>query len=744
MSGARKALIIATGRYDHPSLQQLQAPAADAARLAGVLGDPTIGNFNVDVIRDREAREVSAQVEDLFAEAKFDDVLLLHFSCHGLKSESGHLFFAARDTKPNRLGSSAVSADFVQQCLRLSRCRSVVLLLDCCYGGAFGQGVTVRASGDVHVLENFPADKLGGGRGRAVITASSAMEYAFEGDRLTKDHSQTPSVFTRALVDGLSTGEADRDEDGTVSLNELYDYVYDRVREVNPHQTPSRDIEMSGDFYIAHSRRRRIRPTPLPSDLQAALNDQNMFTRIGAVTELRFRLLADNLPAAAGAYEALATTARDDIKHVSDAARTALDEARLVVERATLDFGQVAIGSEPAPRVLAVDGPPLACTYSIGLSDDWIAAEQTDEGLIVTVATKAPGSWRGEITLSAATGEVVIVSVVVTVASAAIPQPPPRESTLPPVAGRTSTDEARPESNSGPPGLHAPRDEKVPTRRRSPFQARNLAPSRRKPKTSEGALPREGHWAIAAGVPLLLGVILSDLSLMAPSATWIGIAIVSFALAAGGGVLANIDSTRHIGRGMALGALATFIWWPVFLFSGESYYHFEGRTHLLTLVATAFLLRNAVLTRRLYGPEARIFQPRFPTRPLAWIIIAVGVGGCVSLAIFTVSYSDREFLRAELFLPSSLYLMVMTICVPVYVAVATPNRLGAGILAAWAVGACSIFYLYDTVDFDAAAGDYALLLFAISLAAEFFLAVILGWRSRSFEGPSQGPRNSSA
>ena len=92
-------------------------------------------------------------------------MLLLHFSCHGLKSESGELFFAARNTRPNRLGSTAVSADFVQRCMRASRSRSIVLLLDCCYGGAFAEGVAVRAAGDVNVLDSFPA------RGWAVVAA---------------------------------------------------------------------------------------------------------------------------------------------------------------------------------------------------------------------------------------------------------------------------------------------------------------------------------------------------------------------------------------------------------------------------------------------------------------------------------------------------------------------------------------------------------------------------------------------
>ena len=60
-----------------------------------------------------------------------------------------------------------------------------------------------------------------GGRGRAVITASSAMEYAFEGDELTDASEPAPSVFTSALVHGLETGDADLDQDGLVALDEL-------------------------------------------------------------------------------------------------------------------------------------------------------------------------------------------------------------------------------------------------------------------------------------------------------------------------------------------------------------------------------------------------------------------------------------------------------------------------------------------------------------------------------------------
>ena len=272
VAGSRTALIVANDSYDHEGLKQLQAPAADAEALAGVLGDRRIGGFDVRVVRNEPAHVIEVKIEDLFSESRSDDVLLLHFSCHGLKSDSGELFFAARNTRPDRLGSTAIPADFVQRCMRASRSRSIVLLLDCCYGGAFGQGVTVRAGGDVNVLDSFPGGRLGGGRGRAVITASSAIEYAFEGDQLADEQSRRPSVFTSALVEGLATGDADRDQDGWVSLNELYEYVFDRVREQNPHQTPSRDVEMEGEFYLARRSRPVTIPSPLPVELQQVVD----------------------------------------------------------------------------------------------------------------------------------------------------------------------------------------------------------------------------------------------------------------------------------------------------------------------------------------------------------------------------------------------------------------------------------------------------------------------------------------
>jgi len=444
VDGRRRALIVANDEYDHEGLRHLRSPAADAEALGRVLGDGQIGAFDVRTVRNEPSYVIQTHIEDLLAESQPDDVLLLHFSCHGLKSESGELFFAARNTRPNRLSSTAISADFVRRCMQTSRSRSVVLLLDCCYGGAFSKGVAVRSSGDANVLDSFPGNRVGGGRGRAVITASNSIEYAFEGDELADDHSRRPSVFTTALVEGLASGDADRDEDGWVSLNELYDYVFDRVRAQTPHQTPSRDVEMQGELYLARSRRRRIKPQPIPADLQAAMTDASMFSRLGAVSELRSRLLSDNLPAAVGAHEALAEIAGTDIQYVAEPAQAALREATLRPSATELRFEPVQQGADRPHLVVRLLGPPVARICTPHASDDWIHVEETDGGFDISVDTRITGT--GTLNLKGPTGE---LDLPVTLTVLPAPTAPPVVD-VPPATAPAAVAESVPAAREAP------------------------------------------------------------------------------------------------------------------------------------------------------------------------------------------------------------------------------------------------------------------------------------------------------
>lgn len=325
MDGSRVALVIANDQYADPGLSRLSAPASDAAALADVLGDPAVGGFDVRVLRNESAQAIRFAVEDFFADRSPEDLLLLHFSCHGLKNAAGELFLAVADTKPTRLASTAVAADFVNRQMADSRAQRIALFLDCCYGGAFPRGLVVRAAGEAQVRDAFAGqDGVGGGRGRVVVTASSAMEYAFEGEKLASG-TPKPSVFTSAVVDGLLSGDADKDRDGWVGLTELVGYVTDRIRRVTPNQNPQMwTFGSQGELLIARSG--RITPATLAPELLAAMESPLPATRFGVVDYLHERLLDPDPGQALAAWQALNEMTSDDSRKVSEAARRSLTD----------------------------------------------------------------------------------------------------------------------------------------------------------------------------------------------------------------------------------------------------------------------------------------------------------------------------------------------------------------------------------------------------------------------------------
>src|SRR5262249_48445849 len=72
------------------------------------------------------------------------------------------------------------------------------------------------------------------------------------------------SVFTRTLVEGLSSGEADFDGDGLVSVQNLYDYIHQEIAIPGSHQTPTiSTVGQEGSIYLASASHRKSRPGPL-------------------------------------------------------------------------------------------------------------------------------------------------------------------------------------------------------------------------------------------------------------------------------------------------------------------------------------------------------------------------------------------------------------------------------------------------------------------------------------------------
>ncbi|MBP5972617.1 caspase family protein [Brasilonema sp. CT11] len=250
MTGKRRALIIANNEFEDTHWQALYAPPQDARALAEVLTDPAIGNFEVeDLLVNEDCNKVKEEIESLFTGGQKDDLLLLYFSGHGFRDNDDNLYLVTCNTNRNRLRSTAVSAQFINDVMSDSikekKASGQVLLLDCCHSGSFAQP-GIKGSQSTAIEDKFPQ-----GRGRVVLTSSRAAQRSYEEEQADEEGLRL-SYFTRALVQGLKTGEADIDGNGLISSVDLYQYVYERIGKEKPEQTPQQwELGREGQIIIA-------------------------------------------------------------------------------------------------------------------------------------------------------------------------------------------------------------------------------------------------------------------------------------------------------------------------------------------------------------------------------------------------------------------------------------------------------------------------------------------------------------
>jgi Caspase domain len=229
---AKVALLIGIGNYDHPDhVKPLVSAPKDVAAMQRILLNAQMGEFTeVIPLIDPDPMQMQEAIETLYRDRAKDDLLLLFFSGHGITDDSGKLYFATRVTRKTPKGdlvkSTAVPAQFVQEIMGNSRSKRQVVILDCCFSGAFDPALSTKDDGSINVREQLGAE------GRVVLTSSSSTQYSFE------QQGSELSIYTRFLVEGIETGAADRDNDGKVSVRELHEYATKKVQEAAPKMNP--------------------------------------------------------------------------------------------------------------------------------------------------------------------------------------------------------------------------------------------------------------------------------------------------------------------------------------------------------------------------------------------------------------------------------------------------------------------------------------------------------------------------
>lgn len=239
----RTAILIASSSFpDEPKLDTLIGPERDVEALRATLSHEKSSVFNeIVVLKNQQSHKVRLTLNRVLRSASKEDQVLVYYSGHGKLDPTGRLCLTMSDTVLDALEASSVRIGEIKDFLDASKCRQVMLVLDCCYSGAVGKDFVARSAVDDQL--HLTAE----GAGMCIMTASTSVQTAMESSETGL------GVFTRHLIEGIETGVADQNGDGVVTFDELFTYIDQRIK-AEGHQRPQHwAFQAEGSLVVARS-----------------------------------------------------------------------------------------------------------------------------------------------------------------------------------------------------------------------------------------------------------------------------------------------------------------------------------------------------------------------------------------------------------------------------------------------------------------------------------------------------------
>ncbi len=210
------ALIIGISGYNH--MPVLRYPDDDAYRIFAFLQSPAGGAIpeeQISILIDEAATKsnIKKAMKEVFWKAGPNDLVLMYFSGHGLKGAFLPIDF---DGSANKLYHEEIV-----QILDKSPAKYKLCIADACHSGSL---LAYKGGTEPSVFGKYYESLANAKAGTALIMSSKSDETSLESSGLRQ------GVFTHFLIRGMK-GEADQNKDNIVTVQELYNFVYTRVRE---------------------------------------------------------------------------------------------------------------------------------------------------------------------------------------------------------------------------------------------------------------------------------------------------------------------------------------------------------------------------------------------------------------------------------------------------------------------------------------------------------------------------------
>ena len=218
------ALVIGIDKYQN--IPGLDYAVKDAQSIQNIMiNSLDFSKDNITILKNEEATKyrIIQEFSNITKKAEVNDRVLIFFAGHGKTEDlpgGGEIgYLLPVDGDQSDLYVSAIEMNELQTISLRSKAKHILYLVDACYGGIS----TVGARGlDSKVTPNY-LDKILKYKSRQVISAGGRDEQVIE--KSEWGH----SAFTKNLLSGLREWNADSDDDGFITADELGTYLRRQV-----------------------------------------------------------------------------------------------------------------------------------------------------------------------------------------------------------------------------------------------------------------------------------------------------------------------------------------------------------------------------------------------------------------------------------------------------------------------------------------------------------------------------------
>ena len=338
----RWAVVIGISQYKyntawnpHKGIQDLRYAHQDARAFSDFLKSPAGGGFSDDrvVLLTNQAatvKEVRKAIGDFLAQSLEDDLVILFFAGHGSPDPKNpqNLYLLSHDTEPDNFYGTALPMWEIDVALTRSiRSKRVFILADACHSAGVGSTRAILVANRINTYMDALAQSK---KGVTKITASRANELSQEKEFPEGGH----GVFTHYLLEGLQ-GKADDNRDGFVTMEEAYQYLFDRVRSETRHsQNPWSSSYLNNDIPIG------IVDSQVQTAIRARMNIRTKETTVSKKYEPAMapkKKIEDRYEKAFEKHLALAESYISN--HQFKSAEKELNKAEGIVHQARSEFG---------------------------------------------------------------------------------------------------------------------------------------------------------------------------------------------------------------------------------------------------------------------------------------------------------------------------------------------------------------------------------------------------------------------